>query len=40
MLKLIEERIVEWPPFLLNGKVYGFVVDHEDEVGGLVWCSE
>lgn len=40
MLDLIEKGIVQWPPFTTGGRIYGFVPDHEDEAGGLVWCPE
>jgi hypothetical protein len=39
MRRLIEAQLVEWPPFLFDGKVYAWIVESEDNLAELVRCD-
>lgn len=40
MKDLVLERLIEWPPFKFDGKVYAWRVATEDLDAELVWCVD
>lgn len=37
--RLMLRELLEWPPFTLDGKVYGKRIESEDNPAGFVWCT-
>ena len=36
---LLLRGLIEWPPFVMDGKIYGKKCACEDTPAGFVWCD-